>query len=78
MSKRRTALDAIVANKIEIETMLARLKAPSDDHFNADPDQTQRMTPATSHCPRRSAVAPARRSSPASSAPSWPPTAPAR
>ena len=35
---RRTALDAYVAKKIEIDTMLARLKALSDDHFNVAPD----------------------------------------
>ena len=36
---RRTALDAYVATKTEIDTMLARLKALSDDHFNAAPDE---------------------------------------
>ena len=35
---RRTALDAYIARKAEIDTMLARLKALSDDHFNVDPD----------------------------------------
>ena len=35
---RRTALDAYVATKTEIDTMLARLKALSDDHFNVAPD----------------------------------------
>ena len=35
---RRTALDAYIARKIEIDTMLARLKALSDDHFNVDHD----------------------------------------
>ena len=34
----RTALDAYIAKKIEIDTMLGRLKALSDDHFNVDPD----------------------------------------
>ena len=34
----RAALDAYIARKIEIDTMLARLKALSDDHFGADPD----------------------------------------
>lgn len=38
MSERRTALDAFIAKKAEIDTMLARLKALSDDHFNAAPD----------------------------------------
>ena len=36
---RRAALDAYIANKIEIDTMLARLKALSDDHFNVGPDE---------------------------------------
>ena len=35
---RRAALDAYIAKKIEIDTMLARLKALSDDHFNVAPD----------------------------------------
>ena len=35
---RRTALDAYIARKAEIDTMLARLKALSDDHFNVVPD----------------------------------------
>ena len=38
MSERRTALDAFIANKAEIDTMLARLKALSDEHFNVAPD----------------------------------------
>ena len=36
---RRTALDAYIARKTEIDTMLARLKALSDDHFNVGPDE---------------------------------------
>ena len=36
---RRTALDAYIAKKIEIDTMLARLTALSDDHFNVGPDE---------------------------------------
>jgi hypothetical protein len=36
---RRTALDAYIAKKIEIDTMLARLKALSDDHFGVAPDE---------------------------------------
>ena len=36
---RRTALDAFIARKAEIDTMLARLKALSDDHFNVGPDE---------------------------------------
>ena len=35
----RTALDAYIARKAEIDTMLARLKALSDDHFNVAPDE---------------------------------------
>ena len=33
------ALDAFLANKAEIETMLARLQALSADHFEASPDE---------------------------------------
>ena len=36
---RRTALDAYIAKKIEIDTMLDRLKTLSDDHFGIAPDQ---------------------------------------
>jgi len=35
---RRAALDAYIAKKIEIDTMIARLTALSDDHFNVAPD----------------------------------------
>ncbi len=35
----RTALDAYITKKIEIDTMLDRLKALSDDHFNVAPDE---------------------------------------
>jgi len=35
----RTALDAYIARKAEIDTMLDRLKALSDDHFNVQPDR---------------------------------------
>ena len=34
-----TALDAFIAAKAEIDTMLARLAALSDDHFEASPDE---------------------------------------
>ena len=34
----RTALDAFIANKAEIDTMLERLKALSDEHFGYSPD----------------------------------------
>ena len=36
---RRSALDAYIAKKTEIDTMLARLTALSDDHFSVDPDE---------------------------------------
>ena len=36
---RCTALDAYIARKAEIDTMLARLKALSDDYFNVAPDK---------------------------------------
>lgn len=44
MSTRRAtdnsaALDAFLAKKIEIDSMLARLHALSADHFNAHPDE---------------------------------------
>jgi hypothetical protein len=35
---RDAALAAFVAKKAEIDAMLARLQALSDDHFNAQPD----------------------------------------
>ena len=43
MTRRATdntaALNAFLAAKREIDGMLARLKARSDDHFNTDPDE---------------------------------------
>ncbi len=44
MTTRRTAsndkaLDAFIAAKAEIDTMLGRLKALSDDHFETHPDE---------------------------------------
>ncbi len=33
------ALAAFIAKKAEIDTMLARLQAFSDDHFGADPER---------------------------------------
>jgi len=33
------ALNAFIAAKAEIDTMLERLKALSDDHFNTHPDE---------------------------------------
>ena len=35
---KETALDAFIARKAEIGTMLERLKALSDDHFGCSPD----------------------------------------
>ena len=32
------ALDAFIARKAEIDAMLARVKALSEEHFHADPD----------------------------------------
>lgn len=34
----RTALEAFIARKAEIDTMLERLTVLSDDHFNFSPD----------------------------------------
>lgn len=34
----RTALDAFIARKAEIDALLARLQALSDDHFDVAPD----------------------------------------
>ena len=36
---RRTALDAYIARKTEIDAMLTRLAALSGDHFNVAPDE---------------------------------------
>ena len=36
---RRAALDAYIAKKNEIDTMLERLTGLSDDHFNGAPDE---------------------------------------
>jgi hypothetical protein len=38
-SSNRDALAAFVQKKAEIDTMLARLQALSDDHFNYSPDE---------------------------------------
>ena len=35
----RQALDAFIAKKAEIDTMLARLRALSDEHFDWSPDE---------------------------------------
>ena len=37
-SDKPTALDAFIARKSEIDAMLDRLKALSNDHFGYDPD----------------------------------------
>jgi hypothetical protein len=39
MSNRPTALDAFIAKKAVIDTMLSRLQALSDAHFNNHPDE---------------------------------------
>ncbi len=39
MSPRRTAIDAFIARKAEIDAALARLLALSDEHFNWNPDE---------------------------------------
>jgi hypothetical protein len=39
MSHRTTAKDAFIAKKAAIDTMLARLQALSDDHFDSHPDE---------------------------------------
>ena len=36
---RETALDAFIARKAEIDEMLARLRALSEEHFNRHPDE---------------------------------------
>ena len=36
---KEAALDAFIGKKAEIDEMLARLQALSDDHFNAHPDE---------------------------------------
>ena len=38
-SNREQALDAFMAKKAEIDAMLARLTALSDDHFETSPDE---------------------------------------
>ncbi len=35
----RKAIDAFIAKKAEIDTMLARISRLSEDHFGADPDK---------------------------------------
>ena len=38
MSHRTTAKDAFIAKKAAIDTMLARLQALCEEHFNTNPD----------------------------------------
>ena len=38
-TNRPTAQDAFLAQKAEIDAMLARLQALSDEHFNSHPDE---------------------------------------
>jgi hypothetical protein len=38
-TKNAQALDAFIARKVEIDAMLARLVALSDDHFDVHPDE---------------------------------------
>jgi hypothetical protein len=35
----RSAIDAFIAKKLEIDAMLARIAKLSEDHFGADPDR---------------------------------------
>jgi hypothetical protein len=39
MTNARTAIDAFISAKLEIDDMLTRLQALSDDHFNTNPDE---------------------------------------
>ncbi len=39
MANARTAIDAFISAKLEIDDMLTRLQALSDDHFNTNPDE---------------------------------------
>lgn len=39
MTNARKAIDAFIAAKLQIDDMLERLKALSDDHFNTNPDE---------------------------------------
>lgn len=48
------AVDAFLAKKAEIDTMLTRLAALSADHFNATPRRSTGATSATSNSMRAS------------------------
>ena len=39
MTNARTAIDAFISAELEIDDMLERLRALSDDHFNGNPDE---------------------------------------
>jgi hypothetical protein len=39
MTNAQKAIDAFIAAKLEIDDMLARLAALSDEHFNTNPDE---------------------------------------
>jgi hypothetical protein len=39
MTNAQKAIDAFIAAKLEIDDMLSRLQALSDDHFNTNPDE---------------------------------------
>ena len=39
MTNAQKAIDAFIAAKLEIDDMLTRLQALSDDHFNTNPDE---------------------------------------
>ena len=39
MTNAQKAIDAFIAAKLEIDEMLARLAALSDEHFNTNPDE---------------------------------------
>lgn len=39
MSNKPTALNAFIAKKVEIDSMLARLQILSDNHFNVAPEE---------------------------------------
>ena len=38
-AQKQTALEAFMARKLEIDTMLKRLSALSDEHFDVGPDE---------------------------------------
>jgi hypothetical protein len=39
MTNARTAIDAFISAKLEIDNMLERLRALSENHFNGNPEQ---------------------------------------